>query len=545
MKITVVKFRWCGLERCVSTRAWAGVAFAAAGLFAAFSSPAAAGTAVDFTKNGGLATAGNYSSGSLPTNTTDVLVTTTTAGLTDNGVSLTMESLSLTDSSPAAAYTITNKSTTANANITLGNSAGFNNANSGVTSDLIYLQDTPLTITGTYGTGYGTLGLTLASNGNFDLAEGSDAVASTLTISAVISGNYGITTTGDGTGTIELQAANSFTGAYVANAGVTRLDINGALGGVSSLTVAGGTVFNYYLGLTNSINPLAPITINSGALQTEGGTQTSASLSGTGGTLYIGDYVNGSTITAGSFTVGNSASTTFAGTIVGTHASSSAPILTKQGSGTLTLTGTNTNLSGAIAITAGTLAAAGSSGAALGGITSIAVGSTGTLLMGAANQLNTAVAVSLNGATGTGNAATFGVGGFNQGSKTADGAGALTLTSGSKNNVIDFGGKAGVVTFASLTTNGAILTINNYLNNNGMSGQSDQLIFDQNESANLSDIVFTGYGASTEAALGSGFYEVYPLTSVPEPATVLGGILLLAALGYSQLRVVSEWMAAE
>ena len=112
----------------------------------------------------------------------------------------------------------------------------------------------------------------------------------------------------------------------------------------------------------------------------------------------------------------------------------------------------------------------------------------------------------------------------------------LTLTSASVNNVIDFNSKAGVVTFASLLTNSAILTINNYLNNNGTSGGADELIFDQNESSNLSSIVFTGYGATSETPLGGGFYEVFPVVAVPEPATFFGGLLLVGALGWSQRR---------
>ena len=521
-----------GLFRRVYHEAGACAALVAA-FFAGTALRVHAGTAVNFATNGALITAGNYSNSALPTNTTDVQITTTTKGLTISGTSLKMESLNVTDSSPETTYTITNKSTSTASTLTLGNSSGFTDAVNSTASDLIYLQDTPLTITGTV-SGYAALGLVLASNGNFDLAEGSYTTVPTLTISAVISGNYGVTTTGDGNGIIELEAANTFTGAYTAKAGTTRLDVNGALGSVSSLTISGGTVFDYYLGLTNSINPAAPVTLNSGALQTEGTAQTIASLSGTGGTLFIGDYV-GSTTTSGTFTVGNSSNTTFAGTIIGTHAN--GVYFTKVGTGTLTLTGTNTNFTGAIAINGGTLAAAGSSGAALGGITSIAVGSTGTLLMGAANQLNTSAAVSLNGAAGTSNAATFGVGGFNQGSTMATGVGALTLTASSANNVIDFGSKSGVVSFASLTANGAILTISNYLNNSGAAGGPDELIFNQDETPNLSNIVFTGYVGTTEqlvsgtAGTSNAFYEVFPITSVPEPATVLSGVLLVGMFG--------------
>ena len=161
--------------------------------------------------------------------------------------------------------------------------------------------------------------------------------------------------------------------------------------------------------------------------------------------------------------------------------------------------------------------------------------------MGAASQLKTTAAVSLAGSATTG-AATFGVGGFNQGSKTAVGVGALTLATGSVNNILDFSSKSGVVSFASLTTNGAVLTVNNYLSNGGVAGGADELIFNQDQTANLANIVFTGYVGTTEqlvsgtAGTSSAFYEVFPIAPVPEPATVLGGILLVGTLGWNQRR---------
>ncbi len=159
--------------------------------------------------------------------------------------------------------------------------------------------------------------------------------------------------------------------------------------------------------------------------------------------------------------------------------------------------------------------------------------------MGAANQFSaTAPApVTLGGTAGAGNAATFSVAGFSQGSKSANGVGALTLSAGSANNILDFGSKDAVITFTSFTTNGATLTINNYENNNNASSGPDELIFDQIESGNLADIVFTGFGSATEKEIGNtSFYEVFP---VPEPATILSGWLLAGALGWSQRRRLS------
>ena len=64
------------------------------------------------------------------------------------------------------------------------------------------------------------------------------------------------------------------------------------------------------------------------------------------------------------------------------------------------------------------------------------------------------------------------------------------------------------------------------------------MIFNQDESAALASIMFTGYGAAAEMELGtSSFYEVYPST-VPEPSTVvpLGLCIAGAFLGMRRAR---------
>ena len=249
---------------------------------------------------------------------------------------------------------------------------------------------------------------------------------------------------------------------------------------------------------------------------------------GTAGT-YAAREIN---VTAG--TGGDS--TVLSGVISGSASSD----LLKTGTGTLNLTAANT-YAGRTLVEQGTLLASGPSGAgALNATAGVIIKNTGTLQMGATNQFNTTTPapVTLNGATGTGNAATFSVNGSSQGSTTANGVGALTLASTSANNVVDFNSKNGVVTFASLTLNGSTLTINNYLSNSGTSGGPDELIFNGDETANLSSINFTGYGASTETQIGtSGFYEVFPgVAAVPEPTTLLGGIFLIGAAGWTQRR---------
>ncbi|HEY1769770.1 MAG TPA: PEP-CTERM sorting domain-containing protein [Chthoniobacterales bacterium] len=122
---------------------------------------------------------------------------------------------------------------------------------------------------------------------------------------------------------------------------------------------------------------------------------------------------------------------------------------------------------------------------------------------------------------------------------SAFGMGALTLSS---NSTLDYGttGKA-TLTFTSFSpTAGTILNILNYTNTtenislmkSGIDGTDDRLIFDANESSNLSDFSFNGVGA-TEIALGGGYFEIVP---VPEPSTWLPAGLSLGAVVFTQRR---------
>ena len=526
--------------------------FASVFLLALGLSPAKAGTKVSFTKNAALTTSTNYSSGVLPTNTTDVLITSSSTALTDSSSSLQMESLNLTDSTPGSTYSITNKGTS-NSTLTLGNSAGFTNAYSSVANDLIYLQDTPLTITG-QATGYGTLTLALASNGNFDLVAGSISVTPTLTISASITGAFGLTITG--TGTTNLNGTNTFSGPFAASGSSTvALGANGALSSVSAVNLSGSAVvYDSILSLSNVINNSASLSLNgTSALQTEGSAQTVASITGVAGTtLYVGDYTSTATppvTTSGSFTVGDSTSTTFAGTIVDAHSGTGAGF-TKQGSGTLTLTGNNTLFTSPVAIAAGTLAASATgTNKALGAITSVAINNGGTLLLGNSNQVNAAATMTLGSATGS-STATFNAAGFNQGTATTLGIGALTLKatatvdfgSGNTGNVLHFANSG-----ATTWTTGSILYIADYTGNviqqdgTTVTGTTtDALLFGSDNtglgSTQITQVEFVNPSGFTGTFGASIDNSGMVFADVPEPTTILGGLLLVGAAGWTQRR---------
>jgi hypothetical protein len=84
------------------------------------------------------------------------------------------------------------------------------------------------------------------------------------------------------------------------------------------------------------------------------------------------------------------------------------------------------------------------------------------------------------------------------------------------------------------------LTIDNWtgIANTVGNAATDRLIFDTSQSiSDLNSFSFTGYATgATQFDLGNGFFEVTPVTAVPEPATYLAGALSFVGLGYHQRR---------
>jgi autotransporter-associated beta strand protein len=193
------------------------------------------------------------------------------------------------------------------------------------------------------------------------------------------------------------------------------------------------------------------------------------------------------------------------------------------------LSGTNT-YTGATTISAGTLTLAASGSSALGSTSSITVNSGGTVLLGASNQINNSAPMTLAGGT-------FAKGNFSEGSTSTAGVGALTLTATGSH--LDFGtGTVGTLTFASFSPASNTLLIDNWTGaaNTIGTASTDRLVFNSDQTSNLSDFWFTGYApGASEFSLGGGYYEITP-TVIPEPSTYAGAVLAVVVIAFHSYR---------
>jgi fibronectin-binding autotransporter adhesin len=441
------------------------------------------------------------------------------------------------------------------------------------TSNLTVNNTGTFAITG--GTGDTLNTVNTASGSTVSMASGSTLTISssgTSTLNGVVTGAGAFATSG--TGNVTLAGNNTYSGGSTL-AGTVRALNNNSLGTGAVVVNSGGNLQlqnNITLPSTNTITLNSMGTSgNNGAIENISGTNAvSGAVTLTGnsrvqsdtGTVTLSNTVG---LGANTLNVGGNSSTTISGTISGTAASA----LTKDGTGTLTLSGANT-FTGATTVSAGTLTA----GAAnvLSTTSGVTVGNGATLNL---NNLNQTIAnLTSSGALNFGSTGgeTLTLTGTNTlGGTMAGAVGTLLVGAGTtltlnasfndpNLNIILAGGTLNLNgttdVFGNLTINGtgtstidfaasptdSILTVNdvsfgstgtlsvtNWANEQDYFYGSSQNPNTQG-SAPLDQIVFTGFSGNNTKWMPLD----HEITPVPEPATYgeifVGGCLALFLL---------------
>lgn len=463
---------------------------------------------------------------------------TMSGAITTGANTLTKDGAGTVTLSGGGANTFTGDATVNAGTLILGKTAGVN----AIAGDL-YIGD---------GAGTDTVQLTasnqiadasvvnLASSGVWDLNNFSETISGlnsvstasqvqlgtgTLTVNSFENSSFAgvISETGavvkQGANTLTLTGANTYTGTTTVSAGVLNIQHATALGTTAAGTsVTSGAALQLEGGIAIGAEAL---TLNGTGVSSNGALRNISGNNSWAGAVTLGSATRinsdaGTLTMSGNFggaqnlTVGGAGNTVLSG-VLGTGAGT----LTKDGAGTLTLSGGAVNtFSGAVTINAGTLDLA-KSGALNNAGNNVTVNSGGTLLFSGTSttRMSNTAGITLAGGTLTAQDVTETVG-------------TLTLTAAS---VINLGTDAGNddLTFANLTDTGGSVVIYNWSGNQYSSGTDDRIFVTGAAPGTIfADVTFNGFN---QGAIVLASRELVP---IPEPGTVLGGILIAGLFAF-------------
>ncbi len=459
--------------------------------------------------NGNFSTAGSWVNGVVPTTTDHAIFSRW--GQTDYTVTFPNSSLSLDRLSVRQ--------------------TGFTSAGSGTSTRAIFSIPSG-----------GTLNLTNSAAGTPSLAIAEFAGQAHATFGGAGTLNTQSAIVAGGVGSVGALTINT---AWTNAGNVFIGGTSSTLGGVGTLNVDNGSAsaINGTLNLYNAPNGGTSNRVNLGA--TAGSSLTVAGLADTG-TGTVLPIVNLATA-ASTLTVNGTISSSYAGTIIGPGA------VAKSGSGTWTLTGTNT-YTGATAVNAGFLLVNGNHSSASGTatISGGTLGGSGTL--GGATIVQNGGTLRGGSGTGTGILTTKNIDVANGGSlftniaatttnsKLAVGSNTASLVNGSRVKVTAL---AGFTNLSAGTWNIAELTNGNNILLNGSPATDNTVIGRYTQGAGTSGAIFIdtsslAFSLTTGDELTvqrSGSNLVLNFTPVPEPATILAFI----ALGGGAATLYRRW----
>ncbi|MFO0945582.1 MAG: autotransporter-associated beta strand repeat-containing protein [Planctomycetota bacterium] len=306
---------------------------------------------------------------------------------------------------------------------------------------------------------------------------------SILTLSAPIDTNGQVLTV-SGTGNTNLTGAVTGTGG-ITKSGTSTLTLSGNNTYSGATTLSGGTIATQGSGIGDN----SAVSIANGATLVLNANETIGSLAGVAGSIVD---LNTFTLSAG----GNNTSTTFAGVL------SDSGALTKQGSGNMTLSGTNT-YTGQTTVSAGTLTLQGGTAINNAGAVSVSSGATLTLsnneeIGSLAGSSGSTVQLGGNQLT-TGNDSSTSFGGVITGTGSVEKRGTGTFTISGNNNY------SGGTTVTAGVLAGTTLGIQGSITNNA------SVIFNQSANGTYSGAIsgsgtVTKQGTSTITFSGTNTY---------------------------------------